>query len=123
MGKFMELYVLGSRHESIAEAYRLLYTNTLLPPDLCPHTLANRSKPTSLNRIIRYIRSSSYVFSITIGPVTVLDIRLPKLQVGPIVAKRKTSENAPVKASTDGHRRGEAENEIKETFSRDCEDT
>lgn len=67
----------------------LLYTDVLAPKDLCEHA----DNPSSL---ITTIRSPHVVVDLTVRPVMVLDTRLPKLQVGPNVAKRKAGKAGAV---------------------------
>lgn len=69
---------------------RLLYTDILVPKDLCEHA---QKTPANL---ITTIRSPHTVVNLTVWPVTVLDTRLPKLQVGPNVAKRKAGRAGAV---------------------------
>ena len=62
---------------------RIIYTNALCPAGFCPH-FSKRTSP-----IAFHIRSPHVVVSLFVGSVVVHDARLPKLQVGPNVAKRK----------------------------------
>ena len=58
----------------------------LTPPAFCPHSTERPS------RIILNLRSPHTIISLSIQAVTVLDTRLPKLQVGPNVTKRKPGQ-------------------------------
>ncbi|WRT64251.1 uncharacterized protein IL334_001182 [Kwoniella shivajii] len=66
----------------------LLYTHILHPPSLCEH-----ADSTSY-----WLRSSSLVLSLSVDEVPILDTRLPKLQVGPNVAKRKGGKEQVITA-------------------------
>lgn len=90
----------------------LIYTPHLQPP-ICPHH-------TTPHAYITLFRTSSYTASLTSSPVKLYDIRLPKLQIGPNVPKRKVG----------GGRQGmglmmddakEGENGLKREVERWCE--
>jgi len=60
-----------------------LYTSILSPSNFCPHSVTQPSP------IITHIRSPHIVLTLFVSDLLVHDTRLPKLQVGPNVAKRK----------------------------------
>ncbi|OCF31113.1 hypothetical protein I316_07245 [Kwoniella heveanensis BCC8398] len=95
-GKFMEL---------------LLYSDNLRPAKLCTH---------SSTSLTRGIRISNHIISLTVRPVSVLDTRLPKLQVGPNVAKRKLGKE-PVTVTLDGLVKKETRNERVEVLRDEVE--
>ncbi|ORY33694.1 hypothetical protein BCR39DRAFT_518613 [Naematelia encephala] len=65
----------------------LLYTDALMPPNICSH-----------HSLTYHLRTSSRLVQISVTPVPMLDIRLPKLQVGPNVPKRKPGKVAALAA-------------------------
>ena len=78
---------------------RLVYTNILLPSNLCRHCPEPSSQPGDIPPpLFRCIRYRSAVISLIVDSVSVIDTRLPKLQVGPNVAKRKTGKAGAVGA-------------------------
>ncbi|WVF70562.1 hypothetical protein IAT40_005353 [Kwoniella sp. CBS 6097] len=95
-GKFLEL---------------LLYTDILRPVKICAH---------SSTSLVHYIRIANHVISLTVQPVSVLDTRLPKLQVGPSVSKRKTGKE-PITATLDGLIKKETRNERVEVLREEIE--
>ena len=62
-----------------------LYSTRLRPPALCQH---------DDSRISVFLRSSTRVLVFSVEDVDILNTRLPKLQVGPNVAKRKGGTEA-----------------------------
>ncbi|UOH85255.1 hypothetical protein LQV05_002074 [Cryptococcus neoformans] len=90
----------------------LIYTPHLQPP-ICDHH-------TTPHAYITLFRTSSYTASLTSSPVKLYDVRLPKLQIGPNIPKRKAG----------GGRQGmglmmddekEGENALKREVTRWCE--
>jgi hypothetical protein len=92
--------VLRTRGEAVADD-RMMYTNILCPPGFCPHSSRK------LSPIVTHIRSPHIVISLFIHSVVVHDARLPKLQVGPNVAKRKAGRIGAV-STVDGLMKKEA---------------
>jgi 1-phosphatidylinositol-3-phosphate 5-kinase len=78
----------------------LLYTDLLAPKTLCEHAQTP-------SKMITTIRSPHTVLNLTVRPITVLETRLPKLQVGPNVAKRKAAR-AGTQGTVDGLMKKEA---------------
>ncbi|WVQ97361.1 hypothetical protein IAU59_004473 [Kwoniella sp. CBS 9459] len=89
----------------------LIYSDILRPVKLCTHP------STSLAHCIGI---ANHVISLTVQPVSVLDVRLPKLQVGPNVAKRKMGKE-PVTATLDGLVKKETRNERVEALRMEME--
>lgn len=96
----------------------MLYTHILQPPDHGPHTrTSDLSLAPRFSPLIRYFRTSMFLICITVEPVSVLDTRLPKLQVGPNMAKRKPGTvSGVVDSLATGDAEGTVEREIKTTF-------
>jgi 1-phosphatidylinositol-3-phosphate 5-kinase len=78
-----------------------MYSSILIAPSLCPHAAPTAPGSTILPaHTFTYILSTpSFTLRLTSEPHPVLDTRLPKLQVGPLVAKRKTGSEAAKTAS------------------------
>ena len=68
---------------SFSKLLELLIYGHLLQPDMCKHD------PPHGPKYLLYIRGPAGIAMLYVEPVTVLDTRLPKLQVGPNVGKRK----------------------------------
>ena len=68
--------------------HSLLYSDVLVPRDLCEHSQST-DKSASFTQ---FVRDQSNVFTLSVDSISVLDTRLPKLQVGPNVAKRKAGK-------------------------------
>nr|XP_031860899.1 uncharacterized protein CI109_003626 [Kwoniella shandongensis]KAA5527971.1 hypothetical protein CI109_003626 [Kwoniella shandongensis] len=92
----------------------LLYTNVLRPADLCSHASA-------ADNIIHHIRTERMVLSLSAEDIPVLDTRLPKLQVGPNVPKRKSGTESITQAM-EGVTRMTAKAERIEGVRKDIED-
>ncbi|KAL7424765.1 hypothetical protein Q5752_000449 [Cryptotrichosporon argae] len=72
----------------------LFYTRTLIPPSLCAHVAQASTFPP----VTYHLRTPHVVAALTLSPIAVLDTRLPKLQVGPNVHKRKPGKVAAAAA-------------------------
>ncbi|EIW72592.1 hypothetical protein TREMEDRAFT_58763 [Tremella mesenterica DSM 1558] len=80
----------------------VIYTDILIPTNLCAHK--------NSGDLVRCIRSSAVTLRFSVENISILDTRLPKLQVGPNVAKRKAGKEA-VDAAVDGLMRQETREE------------
>lgn len=74
---------------------RIIYTHLLVPFDLCEHSKSSGGSPISTSSFVYHLRTSKAVVTLQAEPITVLDARLPKLQVGPNVSKRKAAKATP----------------------------
>lgn len=77
-----------------------MYTTNFVSPTLCSHASASNHS-TNVDSFTPPNYNFTYLFStpaitlaLTSESQSVLDTRLPKLQVGPLVAKRKTGNDA-----------------------------
>lgn len=76
----------------------MFYSSLLIPQSLCPH--ASQATSSGGPQNFTYVLSSPILtLRLTSEPQPVLDTRLPKLQVGPLVAKRKLGNEAARAAS------------------------
>ncbi|WVQ85237.1 hypothetical protein IAT38_007402 [Cryptococcus sp. DSM 104549] len=115
----------------------LLYTTILQPPSLCVHAQDK-------SQIVHYLRHfprppsspspspdeasphsqsptpTPLTISLTTSPLSILDARLPKLQVGPNVPKRKAGKE-PAAAAVDGLVKREVREERREGVEADLE--
>lgn len=90
----------------------LIYTPYLQPP-ICSHH-------TTPHAYITLFRTSSFTASLSSWPVKLYDIRLPKLQIGPNVPKRKVGNGRQgMELMMDGQKEGE--NSLKREVERWCE--
>nr|XP_019049347.1 hypothetical protein I302_03133 [Kwoniella bestiolae CBS 10118]OCF28277.1 hypothetical protein I302_03133 [Kwoniella bestiolae CBS 10118] len=78
-GEARELNINAKSHSWGKLLEILIYTDILHPSTPCPHTSSTS----------HYFRTSGLVVSLKVEAVSILDTRLPKLQVGPNVTKRK----------------------------------
>lgn len=90
----------------------LIYTPYLQPP-ICSHH-------TTPHAYITLFRTLSFTASLSSSPVKLYDIRLPKLQIGPNVPKRKVGNGRQgMELMMDGQKEGE--NSLKKEVERWCE--
>lgn len=88
---FIRRLVIPSSEKADMSIRSVLFSSILLPP-ICSHTSSPHTIPPS--EIVYHLDHPLYSLALTPSDHKVYEVRLPKLQVGPNVAKRKTGVEA-----------------------------